>query len=98
MKITLAQAFDLLENCSAVVMDDNTVIYPNLLDLEGKEDNEFVNFSWTNGEGYDHYVACNEGENKTVEINGSLMTLVDNDTDELDLTLLAPMDIKNYIK
>ena len=84
--ITLAQAIKLLENCSAVIVD-NIVTYPEI-----NENDIFLN--WDDGT---HEFSANFPENKNklqVKICGSCMYLFDDDNCEREITLLSPMDLE----
>jgi hypothetical protein len=40
--ITLAQAIEILADCSAVIVDDSTVTYPNVFEADNNEDGIFL--------------------------------------------------------
>ena len=89
--ISLAEAVQILENCSAVIWDEthHFLIYPDVTDLDGKDDNEFL---YIKGEEDGEYYSekFHEGNNRTVKIEGSSMFLVDPDGEEVQLTILEP--------
>jgi hypothetical protein len=91
--ISLADACVLLEDCSAVIVD-NVVTYPCLEDLDGDPDHEFLRLTWTDEEGNGFDVLFHEGKNAKVKLSGSDLLLVDADGDETPVTLLAPMTLK----
>lgn len=93
-KITIQKAHQILTDCSALIIDDNTLVYPSLADLEGSDDNEFLYLSWTDEEGRDYSVKFSEGQNKEVTISGSSMFLVDNEGEEAQITILAPQNLE----
>ncbi len=92
MKISLEKAFDILENCSAVIID-NVVTYPRLSDLDGDPQSVFLCFDW-NSEGLEYAVNFNEGQNKEVNVYGSFMFLIDEAGDEKQLTVLEPKNLE----
>ena len=89
--ITLKAAFEVLENCSAVIIEDGIVSYPGLSDLEGKDENEFLYFSWTDEDGLEFNLKFREGENQMVEVWKSTMYLMDDEGDRVELTILVPI-------
>lgn len=94
--ITLKEAFEILENCSAVVTEEHTVIYPGLADLTGEDENEWLNISWTE-DGQDFVMIFNEQDNREVKVQGSSLFLVDNecaDGEEIQLTILCPQNLE----
>lgn len=93
MKITLKQAFKFLEDCSAIITEEHVVVYPSLADLEGGDENEFLYIGWSE-EGQEFNAKFREGENRQVEINGSLMTLIDDEGEEFFITLLRSWNLE----
>lgn len=87
--IPLAEAYDILEAASAVVID-SVVTYPSLSDLTGEADNEFLLLSWTDEEGQDFRTKFAEGPNRAVRVMGACLWLVDEDGDETAITILVP--------
>lgn len=92
--ITLNQAFNILQNCAAVVTETHNVTYPNLDKLTGEEENEFMALSWEE-DGLDYGVIFKEGNNQTVKVSGSSMFLEDNEGEEVQLTILVPQNLEN---
>jgi len=88
--MNLNEAYNILESCSAVIIDDGTLVYPSLADLTGEDDNEFMYLGWTDDEGREYRVKFTEGPNQQVEAFGSIMRLIDDEGDKIHLTLLAP--------
>jgi hypothetical protein len=76
MKISLEKAFEILQNASAVIIDDDIVLYPSLEDLQDDEAHEFLYLAWET-EGLDYHLTFREGDNKEVEVVGSSMFLYD---------------------
>lgn len=98
MKIPLQKAFKILEDASAVIINDDTLIYPSLSDLTGEDDNRFLYLEWEE-EGLEYNLKFNEGDNQEVEIIGSCMFLYDTDsecsaTDHTQLTILVPQNLQ----
>lgn len=89
--ITLSEAVTLIENCSAVIVDIDEadgLTYPNIADLTGDDDNEFLYVGWESG-GDSYYVKCMEGNNRTVMVNDkNQLELIDHEGDPVKLTLL----------
>jgi len=78
--ITLKEAFRILEDASAVIINDDAVLYPSLQELEEDDTNEFLYFRWDDG-GLEYTLTFNEGDNQEVKIVGSSMFLYDTDAD-----------------
>jgi hypothetical protein len=87
-RITLHEAADIISTCAALIID-NVVTYPSMSNLEDKPDNEWLCLSWTDGDDRDFIVKFNEGENDEVMISGPYMYLIDNEGDEVQLTILG---------
>lgn len=93
-KITIEQALKLLNNASAVIIDDDALMYPSLGDYLGEDDNTFLYMSWVDGDGLEFEVKIREGRNKEIEWEAPLMTLIDLDGNTVTLTLLSDMTVK----
>lgn len=93
--ISLKEAHQILEECSAVIADDNALTYPSLSDLEDDDSNEFLYISWTDDEGLTYSAKFQEGENQSVKISGSSMFLIDNEGDEMQITILEPKSLED---
>lgn len=92
--ITLKEAFQILEDASAVIIDDSVLVYPALSDLEDDELNEFLYFEWED-EGLEYNLKFNEGDNQEVKVIGSSMFLYDTDTmNEDDHTRITILTLK----
>ena len=92
--IPLYKAFALLQNCSAVVIE-NEVIHPSLENLNGEDHHEFLHLNWEDDEGYEFSADFHECSNYRVRYEGSSLWLTcTEEGQEVQITLLAPMDIK----
>lgn len=92
--ITLKEAFEILENCSAIIIDDDVLIYPGLYEeLTGEDDNEFMYLSWES-EGMEYGIKFNEGLNKAVKVIGSFLFLIDTEGEERQITILEPKNLE----
>jgi hypothetical protein len=91
--ISLKEAHQILSECSAVIIDDNAVVYPFTADLEDDDSNEFMYLSWDD-DGLDFSVKFIEGNNKEVAVNGSTMVLYDNEGDVTKLTILVGKNLE----
>lgn len=86
--ITLQEAYDLIENASAVIIDGNALCYPSLDELTGEDHNEWLYCSWTDGEGYDYYVKFIE-EPTEILFDGKTIYMKDNEDEDTEITLLS---------
>jgi hypothetical protein len=97
MIIPFEKTFSLLNDCSAVIIDDNALVYPSL-DHEAKEgEDEFLHLS-CDGKGFEvreHYF--NKEDNETVEVVGTSVFLKDTDGEEIQLTLLFPQNLEKMV-
>lgn len=91
--ITLQEAYDILENASALVVDDNALVYPALSELTGESFNQFLYVTWDD-EGQEYSLKFCEEENETVKIVDSSMFLVDEEGDERQITILEPKNME----
>jgi len=92
-KIPLRKAYDILQNCSAVVIDDNVLVYPALDEIEEDDANEFMYLSWSY-EDLEYDVKFEEGSNREVEVVGSSMFLIDIEGETTQLTILEPKNLE----
>lgn len=97
-KITLKEAYEILEDASGVIINDSTLIYPSLSDLEDKDENEFLYLQWEADGGRIYTLKFNEGDNQEVEIVGSSMFLYDTDAngeeDHTQITILTTKELE----
>ena len=91
MKITLQRAFDLLSGCKAVIIDGDLLAYPPMDQLTGEEDNQFMGVFQPNL----RYI-FEEGENKAIEIEDSVMRLIDDDGDVIEIELLFSSQLSSF--
>jgi hypothetical protein len=90
-KINLHQAHILLQNASGILIDEVAdPIMPCMADLDGNDENQFLYISWDDDEGMMYDVKFAEGENREVTISGCSMFLIDNEGEEVQITLLIP--------
>jgi hypothetical protein len=92
--ITLDDAYDLLMQCNAVMLEDK-ILEPVLMGIEYDDNNEFLYLFWEeehkNGDLFVEVVFY-EGDNQKAELNGSTLTLVNSEGQEEDLVLLKDWD------
>ncbi len=97
-KITLKEAYRILEDASAVIIDNDVVLYPSLQELEDDNTNEFLYFRWDDG-GLEYTLAFNEEDNQEVKLVGSSMFLYDTDSngeeDPTQITILTTKELEN---
>jgi hypothetical protein len=97
-KITLEEAYRILQNASAVIIDDNALIYHSLYDLEGDDENEFLYLSWDDEDGCGFSLKFAEKDNREVTVSGCCMFLYDTDSegedDHTQITILNPTNLE----
>jgi hypothetical protein len=94
-KITLKEAYQILEDASAIIIDDNVLVYPSLSELKEDDTNEFMYLSWED-EGLEYSVRFEEKRNQQVEVVGSSMFLyAEGDIDHTQITILTTKELEN---
>ncbi len=90
--IPLQDAHKILEDASAIIIDDSVLVYPALSDLEFSDENEFMYLTWDDEDGQEYVLKFAEGDNQEVKISGSSMFLLDTDAegdeDHIQITIL----------
>ena len=94
-KIPLEKAYEILQDCSAVIVDDNVVTYPCLhgSKIENDVNNEFLTLSW-DFEDNEYKFVFNEDGNREVEVVGSSLFLIDIEGETTQLTILEPKNLE----
>lgn len=88
----LERAIELLENASAIIIDNDVLIYPRVND-DG-EDDEFLILSWdTDGEEYTYNFL--RKDNRVVNVKDNQLILIADEGTEFSLTLLEPQILKS---
>ena len=93
MKVSLQQAYNIIEQANAVIVADDLLVYPGLSDITGEEDNQFLYCG--NG---DYSYKFEEGANQEVDIVGSSMFLTDNEGDSIKITILSHQEVESELK
>ena len=93
--IGLKVAYRRLNECAAVIVDNDALIYPSLADIQNDPENQFLYLSWE-VEGQEYSVKCMEQNNQTIKTtdDGAIMLLEDMEGDRVQLTLLQPATFK----
>jgi len=91
MKISLDQAFALLERASAVILPDNdrAVLYPSTEQLTDDPQHQFLFLSWTDDDYHEYEVSCVQANNAQADWDGDCLTFLDENGDEIQLRLLV---------
>jgi len=96
-RIQLKEAYEILQNASAVIIDDLALVYPGLADLEGNAENEFLFVTWED-RGEEYYLKFNEGGNASVRVVGDSLFLyntdADSDGDFTKVTILRTVNLE----
>lgn len=79
-RIHLREAYEILQNASAVIIDDFALAYPCLADLEGNAENEFLYVTWVDNV-EDNYLIFAEGGNVSVRVVGDSLFLYNTDAE-----------------
>lgn len=92
--ITLRQAYELIQQSAAVVIDGDALAYPSLDGLTGDPNNEWMNICWRSYEGAMNGITFRITfieEDQTITFDGSTITMQDSEGIEVSLTLLVMM-------
>jgi hypothetical protein len=96
--IPLQDAYKILEDASAIIIDDGVLVYPALAELEFSDENEFMYLTWSDEDGQEYSLHFAEGDNQEVVIEGSSMFLMDtdaeDDTDAIQITILTTKELE----
>jgi len=94
--IPLQDAHKILEDASAIIIDDGVLVYPALADLEFSDENEFMYITWSDEDGQEYDLHFAEGDNQEVKISGSSMFLLDTDSEEdaIQITILTTKELE----
>ena len=85
----LEDALDVLDNCSALILDDDILMYPKIIkDLKNGDNQKIFCLQWTEGEDAFEIVFVEE-DNQSVGYSGSTMFLIDDNDQEVHLTILT---------
>ena len=95
--ITLKEAYRILEDANAVIIDNDVVLYPSLEPISGDELNEFLFFRWDDG-GLEYTLKFLEGDNQEVKVSGSSICLIDTNAkdknDYTEITILTTKELE----
>ena len=95
--ITLKEAYNILQDASAIIIDDNVLAYSPLSELKEDDTNEFLYLGWED-EGLGYTLKFCEGDNQEVRIVGSSMFLYDTDAngdeDTTQITILITKELE----
>jgi len=96
--IPLEEAYNILAEASAIIVDDGVLVYPTLSDLEFSDENEFLYITWSDEDGQEYDLHFAEGDNQEVKISGSSMFLIDTDAegeeDATQITILTGKELE----
>ena len=96
--IPIEEAYKILEDASAIILDDGVLVYPALSDLEFSDENEFLYITWTDDEGQEYDLHFAEGDNQQVKVSGSSIFLLDTDAeaeeDAIQITILTTKELE----
>jgi len=98
-EINLHQAFDLLQQSAAVILEGR-LVEPVLMGVQDEDSNEFMYLTWEEefeDENLTVEVSFLEGDNSIALVNGCNLTLINSDGDEEELTLLREFDAEETI-
>jgi hypothetical protein len=98
-EINLYQAYDLLQQSTAVVLEGR-IVEPTLMGVQDDDSNEFMYVSWE--EEFDNEdliveLSFYEGDNQIALIDGSILTLINTDGDEEEFVLVKEFDAESTI-
>lgn len=89
--IDFNELFEFLEDCHAVAVDGDVLVYPSLSD----DDELFLWLSWENDKGLIFELSFRKEDNRTAVIKNWTLELTDSEGDVVDITLLKKWDAEN---
>lgn len=96
--IPLQEAYNILEEASAVIVDDSVLVYPALAELEFSDENEFMYIAWNDEDGQEYVLKFAEGDNQEVKVSGTSIFLLDIDAeaeeDATQITILTTKELE----
>lgn len=95
--IPLQEAYNILKEASAIMVDDGNVLtYPILpdSDLEFSDENEFLYVTWTDEEGQEYDLKFTEGDNQEVTVVSSSLFLYDTEGDAIQISILTEKELE----
>mgnify|MGYP001581233777 CR=1 FL=1 len=93
--IPFAQVLKILEDCAAVIVDANQLLFPK---VDGDSpDGEFLQLDWFDDEGYEYALSFYEEDNQEVEIHNHVITLKNHEDAYIDLTILTPQNVEAWL-
>jgi len=89
----LEDALDVLDNCSALILDNDILMIPRIIkDLKNGDNQKIFCLQWV--EGQDTFeILFLEEDNQSVGYSGSTMFLIDESGEEVHITLLTQKEI-----
>ena len=94
--ITLGKAWDFLNDCVAVVVNDEQLSFPSLDLLKGEDDNEFLFVGWECDK-VKFNMKFLEKDNQEVKVVDFCMYLIDSEGEEVSLNLLFGRKIEEVV-
>lgn len=98
-EINLHQAYDLIQQSAAIVLEGR-LIEPTLMGVQDDDANEFMYLSWEeelDDEDLIVELSFFEGDNQVALIDGATLTLITDQGDEEEFTLLREFDAESTI-
>jgi hypothetical protein len=90
-KITLQEAYDLINKSYALIIDDDGLCYPSLYDLTGEAENEWLYCKWSDPD-FNEFVATFIEEDQEILFDGSTITMKDSEDEVTTIKLLVPLN------
>jgi hypothetical protein len=96
-KIKLEEAYKLLVNATALIIDNDVLVYPSLCGLTGEDKNEFLYLALYDEQGHNCWLKFNEADNLEVEVTGISMFLYDTNSEDerahTQITILKSVEL-----
>jgi hypothetical protein len=91
--ISLQRAYDLVEEAAAVIVNHDGLTYPQLEDLIGDPDNEWLYLRWADNDWNTFSVVFNESANPRINMDGNLV-MTDHEGEDTILSLLRRIELE----
>lgn len=96
-KITLKEAMNLISAASAIIVDDDVLLYPSVEnEPSGNPEEVFLWLKWEI-DGEEYMAQFKEGDNQEITVVGSSMFLTESDENVAQVTLLTPQNVERDI-
>ena len=88
--ITLQEAYDLIAQSEAIIIDREAVVFPSLWEITNEPENEWLYCSWEDSDYHEFSVTFIE-EKQDILFDGTTIYMKDSEDEDTEITLLVKM-------